>query len=314
MNTHHFSYSQYNFAKISFDPSLVTGRGGALAPALHLPATLEISPIAMMQGPVRGVLVQELGGTAVVDHAGGFQLSVCATPIQRVILSGTAPHHVELSLPVTRHQLEAIETARAQGDVSLSLQLRLSFFVLAPIEGKGPTGFQSPNVIVDAGTSPVFANFKVPQSVWAGPVLSGMGYAHTLLFELPAFPVAARATLGEAFEAAKRSQAMFNVGEYDVTVGLCRTAVQPLRNHLKKIKDRVGDGTAGDWAEKIGQATFDWLTTITGKTHGVGSVVFHEGSSGRFSRLDAQMVLTTTISILAYAARLEKIHSAIAEE
>ncbi|MDP3072293.1 MAG: hypothetical protein Q8N18_18525 [Opitutaceae bacterium] len=314
MNTHHFSYSDYQFAKVSFDPSSVCGRGGALAPALHLPASLELSPVAMMQGPVRGVLIQEIGGTAVVDHAGGFQLLVQTVPIQRVILSGPAPHHVELSLPVTRQQLEAIELARAQGDVSVSLQLRLSFLVLAPADGRCQTGFQVPNIILDAGSSAVFANFKIPQSVWAGSVLSGMGYGRVLLFELPAFPVAALSTLGEAFEAAKRAHAMFAAGEYDVTVGLCRTAVQPLRNHLKKIKEQAGDGTAADWAEKIGQATFDWLTTVTGKTHGVGSVAFHEGSSGRFSRLDAQMILTTTVSILAYAARLEKIHSATPQE
>ncbi|HWA09567.1 MAG TPA: hypothetical protein VG838_08975 [Opitutaceae bacterium] len=99
---------------------------------------------------------------------------------------------------------------------------------------------------------------------------------------------------------------MFNAGEYDLTVGLCRTAVQPLRNHLKRIKAAAGDGTTADWAEKIGDATFEWLSIVTGKTHGVGSAAVHEGSPGRFTRLDAQMILTTTISILAYAARLER--------
>src|SRR5690606_23726781 len=97
---------------------------------------------AQIQGPTRGVLVQELSGTAVVDHAGGFQLHVVPQPIQRTVLAGSTPHHIELTLPITRHQLEAIESARDHGDVSLSFHLRLSIVILAPIDRNGPTGYQ----------------------------------------------------------------------------------------------------------------------------------------------------------------------------
>lgn len=307
MNVQHFSYNQQHFGEIDFDPTQASGRGGHLAPALHLPTSFSLFPVKMIQGPQRSILVQELTGTAVIEHAGGFKLDVIPVSLHRLIAVGPARHNAELCLPITHEQIEAIEAGRKNGVVGISLQLRLSFLVLA-IQDNRFDGSQPPHLVVDAGTAPAWISFKIPQSVWTGAVLNGLGFGQVLLFELPAFPVNALTTLGEAFEAAKRAQAMFNAGEYDVAVGLCRTAVQPLRNHLKKIKEKVGNDTAADWAEKIGESTFHWLTTVLGKTHGVGSVAFHEGSTGRFSRLDAQMILTNVISILAYAARLENLH------
>lgn len=213
---------------------------------------------------------------------------------------------------VSHPQLEAIEAARKNGDVGMTLQLRLSFLVLSKTGANPTVGFHVPHVVVDAGVAPLFATFKIPQSTWAKEVLPQTGYGQVLLFEFPAYPIGALAGLGEAFAAAKRAQEQFNVGEYDLAVGLCRNALQPLRNHLVSIKARLKDATAADWAEKIGAATLDWLLTVTGKTHGVSSATHHQGSSGRFSRLDAHMILTTTVSVLAYAARMENIHNGTA--
>lgn len=297
-----FTYSQAHFGEISVDVTEATGRGGAPAPVLTLPAQLHVWALESA-----GFLVQQLTGSVVVGHAGGFTLPLAPVSIQRtVVRQGFIKQFVELGFPIARHQVEAIEQNR-QGDVNLSLQISLHYLVLAPVEMRTARA-HLPCVILDAGTAVVHQQLKLSPSIWTGQVLPNLGHGQILLLEMPVFPVAALATLGEAFEAAKRAQAMFQAGEYDVAVGLCRTVVQPLRNHLKKIKEQAGDGTAGDWAEKIGQATFEWLTIVTGKTHGVGSAAFHAGSSGRFSRLDAQMILMTTFSVLAYAARLEGLH------
>jgi len=308
MDTHPFTYSNYHFGKLTVDPARTCGRGGVLAPVIHVSATAEFGAINL--GPnSRSVLVQELSGTAVIEHAGGFALPVAPIPIQRLFAAEPASQHVELMLRVTQPQLEAIEAARKNGDVGITLELKLSFLVLAKTGANPVVGFHVPHVVVDAGVASTSATIKVPQSTWVKDVLTQVGFGQVLLFEFPAYPVSALASLGEAFEAAKRAQQQFNVGEYDLAVGLCRTAVQPLRNHLLSIKARSKDATAADWAEKIGAATFDWLLTVTGKTHGVSSSTHHQGSSGRFSRLDAHMILTTTVSVLAYAARMEAVHS-----
>lgn len=305
MEMHTFSYSQHHFGKLTIDPTRTRGHGGALAPVIQAVASAEFWCLQQNNQDWRSILVQELSGKAVVNLAGGFALDMAPMPVSRVFAAGPAPHNFDLTFRVSQSQLEAIEVARKNGDIEITFQLQLTFQVLAKTGNQPTVGFHVPHVVVDAGVSSVTATIKVPQSTWAKEVLSQVGYGQVLLFEFPAFPVSALATLGEAFDAAKRAQQQFNTGEYDLSVGLCRNALQPLRNHLLKIKNQSKDGTAADWAEKVGAATFDWLMTVTGKTHGVSSTTHHEGTGGRFSRLDAHMILTTTVSVLAYAARIE---------
>lgn len=305
MSAQSFSYSSRNIGSIDCDPTQVKGRGMALAPRLLVPLTLEMMALESTAQADVGIMFGSVTGFLVVDLAGGFPLNVDAYALQRIIMKGSTKQNVELEFPISLFQMEAIEKARNHGEVSLSLQLKVSYTVLSQgTEAK--VGFIPLRAVLDAGVAPVYLHVKVPQSIWTTQVLPAIGFGQVLLLELPAFPVSALASLGEAFAAAKRAQAMFDAGEYDLAVGLCRTAVQPLRNHLKKIKAEVGNDTAADWAEKIGDATFEWLTIVTGKTHGIGSVAAHEGSAGRFTRLDAQMILTTTVAVLAYAARLER--------
>jgi hypothetical protein len=307
METHTFTYNQYHFGRLMIDPARTVGRGGILAPVIHLSAGCEFSGINIDQQS-RAILVQELSGTAVIEHAGGFALEVVPMPIQRICGAVAAEQHLELALRVTPSQIEAIEAGRKNADVGITLQLKLTFLVLAKTGAHPVVGFHVPHVVVDSAVTPLFATIKVPQSTWVKEVLPQLGFGQVLLFEFPAYPISALAGLGEAFAAAKRAQEQFNVGEYDLAVGLCRNALQPLRNHLISIKARSKDGTAADWAEKIGASTLEWLLTVTGKTHGVSSSTHHQGSSGRFNRLDAHMILTTTVSVLAYAARMENLH------
>lgn len=306
MNAQSFTYSSRIIGSIGCDPTQVRGRGMALSPALQVPVKLQMSAMDPTPQQDVGIMFEEITGFAVVDHAGGFPIPLETFPIRRIIMKGSTDQHVDLEFRITHSQVEAIEKARASGDVSLTLQVKIGYTVICQGHGAPTVGVLPIRAILDTGVAPVFLNVKVPQSVWTNTVLPGVGFGQVLLFAMPAFPIAALASLGGAFEAAKRAQALFNSGEYELCVTMCRTAVEPLRNHLKRIKAELGDGTAGDWAQKIGDATFDWLTIVTGKTYGMGSAAVHEGSRGRFDRLDAQMILTTTVSLLAYAARLEK--------
>jgi len=306
MNAQPFTYSSRIIGSIGCDPAQVRGRGMALSPALHVPVKLQMNAMDPTPQQDVGIMFEDITGFAVVDHAGGFPIPLETFPIRRIIMKGSTDQHVDLEFRITHAQVEAIEEARACGDVSLTLQVKIGYTVICQVQGAPTVGVLPIRAILETGVAPVFLNVKVPQSVWTNNILPAIGFGQMLLFEMPAYPIAALASLGEAFEAANRAQALFNSGEYDLCVAMCRTAVQPLRNHLRRIKEKVGDDTPGDWAEKIGNATFEWLTIVTGKTYGMGSAAVHEGSRGRFDRLDAQMILTTTVSVLAYAARLGK--------
>jgi hypothetical protein len=306
VDKHTFTYSGGQIiGSISCNPTYVTGRGMTLAPVLLVPITFEMMALGTSGPKQIGVLFDGITGKVVVDHAGGFSLALAACPIRRIIMQGSAAQTVVLEFPIFPYQVEAIEQSRRSGDVSLTLQLQVEFTLLVQGTTEAVFGVIPPRAVLDTGATQVIAKITVPQSIWVNAVLPQLAYGQIILFELPAVPLTALASLGEAFEAAKRAQAQFNAGDYDLCVVFCRTTVQPLRNHLKKIKTEAGNDTAADWAEKIGDATFEWLTIVTSKTHGMGSAAVHEGSPGRFTRLDAQMILTTTMSLLAYAARLE---------
>lgn len=278
----------------------------ALAPTLKIPIQMRMMALGAAGKLQTGVLFNAISGRVIIDHAGGFPLFLQPVPIAKIIMSGSTEYRAELEFPISQHQVDAVEKARASADVSLTLQLKVEYSVLCQSSNEAEVGVYPQRAILDTGVTEVFLNIKVPQSIWTKDVLTQLGFGKIILFEIPAVPISALASLGEAFEATKRAHALFGSGEYDLAVGLCRTAVQPLRNHLKKIKAAVGDDTAADWAEKIGDATFDWLNIVVGKTHGMGSAAVHEGSPGRFGRLDAQMILTLTVSLLAYVARLEQ--------
>lgn len=83
MEVHTFAYSQYYFGKLMIDPSRTVGRGGALAPAIHLSVGVEFWG-ANLETESRPLLIQELSGTAVIDHAGGFALEITPMAIQRI--------------------------------------------------------------------------------------------------------------------------------------------------------------------------------------------------------------------------------------
>lgn len=216
METHPFTYSSSHFGKLGIDPARTVGRGGALAPTIHFAVSAEFGAIVSRTDSY-SILVHALTGQAVIDHAGGFALDVIASPIQRLFAAEPTPQHVELFVRLNQSQLEAIEAGRKNRDVGVTLQLRLSFQVLAKIGAGVQTGFQVPHVVVDAAVAPLFVSFKIPQSTWVNEVLSQVGFGQVLMFEFPAYPVGALLGLGESFEAAKRAHQQFNAGEYPLS-------------------------------------------------------------------------------------------------
>ncbi len=94
MDAHTFTYSNYHFGKLTVDPARTCGRGGALAPVIQVSATAEFGAINLGSNS-RSVLVQELSGTAVIEHAGGFvrsrlrpyRSSACLPPSLRASMS-----------------------------------------------------------------------------------------------------------------------------------------------------------------------------------------------------------------------------------
>ena len=127
--------------------------------------------------------------------------------------------------------------------------------------------------------------------------------------EFPAVALNVFNELQHSYTALQRAHTKFTAGEYDEAIWQCRTAVDPLREELRKIKEGSPDSLSADWAEEVGPATVDWLLTLLRKTHGVANTPTHSPNTGHFSRLDAQMILTVTTAVVAYVARTKGANS-----
>ena len=279
--------------EIVIDVANIRGVGGPAFPRLLVPLKLNFS---------------KWEGYRLVYQALSVQL---ATKDGRVI-ADAAPqafaHRVEMSFPtyhqlefsLDHHRLETIESER--GANSLFLQLTVQSAVTAVYVGD-----DSYKPTLGEGLHPLtgMTHFQIPANAWCENVAPGLGIGLIKVFELPAVPLEAIEDYDRAFRSLDKAQKLFAKGEYDDAVAECRKAIEPLRSHLKKVKLLDPDILPADYADKIGSATAEWLLTMIGKTHGVASAL-HHSTTVHFSRLDAQMVLTITVSLVAYVLRSAK--------
>ncbi|MBU6401469.1 MAG: hypothetical protein KGS61_14225 [Verrucomicrobia bacterium] len=288
-------------ARVELDPAAVRGDGGATYPRLVLPLNFKFSPAGEAKQDLwfLGLHVQMSlqGGTSKIADA-------TAKPFFRLVGVEAVEQNadVDVEFPLNHHRIELIEQHR-RGDVLFRCDLYLTAarfgeprFDVERCSNLGPC-------VTDFQTIYTTLNFEVLQSVWIKNVLPGLGCGVVHVLEFPAVSLAACRELQHSYQALERAHAKFVAGEYDEAVWQCRTAVEPLRDDLKKIRDGRAESLSTDWAEKVGSTTIDWLVAVLGKTWGVANTPTHSPRTGHFSRLDAQMILTVTSSVVAYVAR-----------
>lgn len=288
-------------AEAEVDLSATRGAGGPGYPSLQFWLTWNFSagddPNA--DDWIIGLNAQLFNGQ---DHDRIADASPNSLRFARNLLSGQ--DNMRLEFPLDRYRVELLEQRRNGGDMELRMevQLLLAHFGNRLQSGK-PEKEAIPFALDFENPSESSIHLRIPQSVWIRNVLPGLGYGIIHVLEFPAIGLDSYKKLQHSYAALQRAQTKFTVGDYDEAIWLCRTAIDPLRNELKKIKHGNRDNLSADWAEKIGPATADWLLTVFSKTHGVANTPTHSPNTGHFSRLDAQMIMTVTAAVLAYVAR-----------
>jgi hypothetical protein len=296
----YFSYRGYTVGEWAVNPTQIYSTGGIDFPHLAIPAKLTFSPYAGRDG----ISQELLYFTIQTDLALGERPTKIARsfqPFQYRITNERYETQHFFEIPLDRYRVEKIESAR-NGNLSLKLNVQIGMATFGlpeygPDQGKGQPHLNSFHTLHSD------INLNVPSSVWLNNVLPNLGYGIVNVIELPATPIEQIAAMQHSFTALQRANERFKNGDYDESVGFCRTAIDPIRNELKKIKISSPENLAADWAEKIGDSTVAWLNTILGKTHGVANTPHHSPNTGHFSRLDAQMILTVTASVIAFVAR-----------
>jgi hypothetical protein len=288
-------------ARVALDPAKARGAGGPGYPRLIFGLNWKLSAHGNSGGDQWIVSASaKLFVGQDYDRIADSLVSHLHFSLKAIESEGTS----ELEFPLDRYRIELLEQRRNGGDINLRMDIHIvhARFGERVHFGK-PDAKLLPTALDFEIPSQTSVNLQVPQSVWIKTVLPGLGYGVIHVLEFPAVALDACNKLEKPYAALQRAHTKFTAGEYDEAIWQCRTAVDPLRTELKKIKDGNPDSLSADWAEKIGPATVDWLLTFFGKTHGVANTPAHSPHIGHFSRLDAQMVLTVTTGVIAYVAR-----------
>ena len=290
----------YVIATVALDTSLIRGAGGTGYPRLIFRLDWKLS--AMKDSNVDYWILS--AGAQLFNGQDYDKIAdAIAKPLCFALTSIESQQISELEFPLDRYRVELLEQRRNGDDMNLrmDMQILLARFGERTLFGKPETKLPVALNFNIRYQSPI--SLQVPQSVWLKSVLPGLGYGIINVLEFPAVALTACNELQHSYSALQRAHTKFTAGEYDEAIWQCRTAVDPLREELKKIKDGSPDSLSAEWAEKIGAATVEWLLIFFGKTHGIANTPTHSPNTGHFSRLDAQMILTVTTAVVAYVAR-----------
>jgi len=213
---------------------------------------------------------------------------------------------VILEIPLDRTRLAAMDRLRNGGDVRLRLDFELLTDEVVKI-GESKEKVPSPIWgLKEHNISRANLQIVIPRSRWVDQVLAQTGFWKIHIFELPAIPLESCAGVQKAFDALQHAYKLETQGFYDDAVGKCRVALEPFFEIVEKI-DRKGEKQKvpvlkTSWEKRLGKATYEWLNASLVALKEPTNQPHHH-SSTIFDQLEAQMLLTVTTAVVAYAVK-----------
>ncbi len=222
---------------------------------------------------------------------------------------GSLPNsQVLLEIPLDQLRLSRIDHLRKGGDLKLRLDTELIADELVQIgdSGKFPDpevwGFKRQHIAHQ------HIHVVIPRSNWVQQVLPNTYFGKIHIIELPTIPIASCAALQQSYDALQQASKLVNEGYFQEAVAKCRIALQP----FFEIGERPDDSgkmrevpvLKRSWEKRIGKATYDWLDSSLAGLKGPGNDAAHR-SSISFGQLEAQMILTVTVAVVAYAVKMQ---------
>lgn len=285
------------------NPSNIQGTGGATWPRLMFQVVLNIDEDrsgynqGRFQAASFGMLTGDLVvGSETIAHIRPVSINV------RLLgnLGYTTEAHPLIEIELDARRIEWIEQQRAGKSFEAKLRISVQVQLFGAINTAPGSEFGLIDVSAVYGEIPL----ACPDGHWRDTVLPGLGYGKVIAIELPAIELASYKALEHSFLALEKAQKQFLLGHYDDAVGACRVALEP----FFELADKVGEPgkrypqLKKSWELSLGAATYQWLDASLGAIKTAANKPHHSPNS-HFDRLGAQMLITVTTSLIAYAAR-----------
>ena len=207
--------------------------------------------------------------------------------------------YLNIEVPLDARRIEWLEQKRAgkSFEATLRINLQVQIFGRNSFTEGFPSGLL--DVVCIQGDIP----FVVPDTHWREKVLPGLGYGKVMVVELPAVSLEACQALDHSYKALEKAQKQFALGLYDETVGSCRIALDQFLELVEK-EDEPGKKIPKlkkSWESRLGEATYQWLNTSLGAIKTEANKP-HHSPNNHFDRLEAQMLMMITTSLISFAA------------
>jgi len=303
MNTPLYAPNTGLQVEASINPATIQGVGGVTWSRLMLQATLHINEESnghwrdKVQSTAFGMLTGELViGSEVIGNI--KPVSINRRRPGR--LGYSTDEHTQIEIELDARRIEWIEQMRSGKNLEAKLRINLQVHVFGVIDNPTAIPFGLIEVASIFGEIP----FACSESHWREKVLPGLGYGKVIALEIASVSLEACKALNHAFIALGKAQKHFSLGLYDDVVGSCRVALDQFFEQVEKENQpgKFIPKLKKSWENSLGESTYQWLNSVLGTIKTTANKP-HHSPNNHFDRLEAQMLLMITTTLIAYAAR-----------
>jgi hypothetical protein len=298
--------SGLNCLSIDIDEKRISARGGPLVAALIVQANLDLKYIfdsdsfAFEICEVRCRLVVAPESVSPPVSVKPNQIRVTAH------MKHLKEQLVQLEFPMDLPRLAWLERQRKGSDMKLKLELDVFAEQHIGI-GTRQQGFDPPAWGLKARHRSMHnLDLQIPRSEWIKNVLPGTGFGTVYLLELPRIPLERCEAIEPAIAALRSAHKLLADGHWQEAVGKCRLALEPFFES-KEVRAKGGKLKTvpvlkASWETRLGKATYAWLNTSLTAIKAPGNKATHS-TRAVFDETSAQMLLSVTTALVAYAAQ-----------
>lgn len=287
-------------AEASIEPNGISGNGRAEAPILQVALRMVFR---CPKNPGMSMDFRELR-CRVSPFDGVYFAASVPTPLSRRLAAGKhlSNELVYVEIPVDRPRLALLNRLRNGGDVRIRLDFELFAEELVELGRSQNIPQSSVWGLREHHRMYAAVQAEIPRSRWAEQVLPQTEFAKIHFLEFPAIPIESCAELKESFNALQRACKLENQGFYEDAIAKCRIALEPFFEKRLNGKGEKQPMLKASWETRLGKATYDWLNAALIATKQATNQTHHV-SSTLFGQLEAQMILTVTTALVAYAVK-----------
>jgi hypothetical protein len=291
-----FFYSANYYAlTIQIDPGAIRAVGGPVFPRLLFPCHFESVPQKGLREGRFTAFQAELSLPSLGKIAD-------ANPILfPVSVKSDQPFcwNWDIEVPLDLYRAEKMEALR-KTDVDLQLLVRVTYSAYwessHPVVSLGN---------VDLGASAMSVHLKIDQSRWIQNILPGLGLDTVKLIEIPLGKIADSPEMQRSIRALDNARDRLKRGVFDDAAMHCRIALEPF---FEQVDKPDGGGKMPQlkksWETRLGLAAYKWLAESLNAIK-LATNPSHHSTTPHFDKFEAEMLVTITSTLVAYAARFD---------